>query len=344
MIFQNITRRVVFSIAVLAWAVLFSLLAWRAAFSVIRGQAGWGESLLWFSLLAVSYLMFAALSEHFEASLFFGFVTFSPSVFFVFTIPQVLVFAGAVLLLHAGSRNIRKDLRSRMELSLYQSLKMGIFVFSVAIALIVSHGYYSVTRTASWEELVPRFSLGTGAGDTVLKISGFIYPELARVRERNLTIDEFLQDMQQEQFASKEGKVEAASAALGISPSSVAMQSIRESDIEQLSMKASLDVARGEFGKLVGRTISGNEKTTDVFAEALRNKLLTFLSAGKAEKNIPEEALPAFLAVLVFFTVLSVAALLQGIWVIVATGLLRLAIAIGILSVMKVPAEREVLQ
>ncbi len=331
MIFRNMTKRGGLSLAVLVWAVFFSVFAWREAFSVMQGGGSWSELTIWFSLLAVSYLVFSALVEHYEAILFFGFVAFSPSMLSVFTILQGIALVAAMALLFFGSRGIWKDFRSRIELSLYKSLKMGVFAFSLAVALVLAHGYYAVAMTASWEALVPQFSLGTGSGDTVLRIAGIFYPELARVREENLTIDEFLADMERAQPVSGDTVVADADAQ-------------HREDIRNLSASGTLDAARGEFGKLVGRTISGNERTTAVFSEALRNKLLTLLSAGKAEKNLPQSALPAFLSVLVFFTALSVAALLQTIWLAVSVALLRGAIALGLLSVKRIPAEQEVLR
>lgn len=336
MIFQNVTKRGGLSLVVLAWAVLFSVFAWRSAFAVMQGGESWIGPIIWFSLLAVSYLIFSALVEHYEAILFFGFVAFSPSMLSVFTLLQGGALVIAMGLLFVGSRSMWKDFRSRIELSLYQSLKMGVFTFSLAVALVVSHGYYAVAMTASWEVLIPQFSLGTGSGDTVLRIAGVFYPELARVREENLTIDEFLADTERMRLAP--GDAVASSDSLS---GMVAVR--RQDDIRSLSASGSLDAARGEFGKLVGRTISGNERTTAVFSEVLRNKLLTFLSAGKAEKNLPQSVLPAFLSVLVFFTVLSIAALLQILWLFVAVALLHGAIGIGLLSIRRIPAEREIL-
>lgn len=330
MIFRNVTKRGGLSLAVLVWAIFFSVFAWRAAFAVMQGEGSWSGPIIWFSLLAVSYLVFSALVEHYEAILFFGFVAFFPSMLSVFTILQGVALVVAMVLLFVGARSIWKDFRSRIELSLYQSLKMGVFAFSLAVALVIAHGYYAVAMTASWEALVPQFSLGTGSGDTVLRIAGVFYPELARVREENLTIDEFLADMERAQLASGDVVADA--------------DAQRREDIRNLSASGALDVARGEFGKLVGRTISGNERTTAVFSEALRNKLLTLLSAGKAEKNLPQSALPAFLSVLVFLTVLSVAALLQTIWLVISVALLRGAVALGLLSVKRIPAEQEVLR
>lgn len=345
MFFQNMTKRGGLSIAVLAWATIFSVLAWRSTFASLEGSGSWGVTTVWLSFLAVAYLMFSALAEHYEASLFFGAVIFLPAVFFIFTPLQIVVFSISVLLLFSGWRSIRREFRSRMELSIRRSLGSGVFVFSLAVAFLISGSYYAVVRTAAWENLVPQFTLGSGTGDTVLRIAGVFYPELARVREKNLSVDEFLGDMQQSGDASvREQLGSAASSIVGTGTLPAGVAGIRQSDIDALSMKVSLDMARGEFGKLVGRTVTGNEKATDVFAEALRGKLLAILSTGKAERSLPDGALPAFLSVLVFFTVLSTAAVIQGLWVLVAAGLIRLAVAVGILSVKKVPAEREVLQ
>ena len=344
MAFRNMTKRGGLTVAVLVWAVIFSVLAWRSTFASLAGSGSWGVTTVWFSLLAIAYLVFSVLAEHYEASLFFGAVIFLPSVFFVFSPLQFVVFAIAVLLLFSGWRSIRREFRSRMELSIRRSLGSGVFVFSLSVAFLIAGSYYAVIRTASLADLVPQFSLGSGIGDSVLRVAGVFYPELARVREKNLSVDEFLGDMQASQTASvKDQFGSAASSIVGTGNLPVGVAGIRESDIDALSAKVSLDMARGEFGKLVGRTITGNEKATDVFAEALRGKLLAILSAGKVEKSLPDGALPAFLSVLVFFTVLSIAAVIQELWVLVAAGFIRLAVATGILSVKKIPAEREVL-
>ena len=83
---------------------------------------------------------------------------------------------------------------------------------------------------------------------------------------------------------------------------------------------------------------------SDVLAEELRHKTIAFLSGKKAEENLPASVLPFILSLLLFVTVLSVASLLQWLWVAAAAGIMRLLIRAGTLSVDRIPVEQEKLR
>jgi len=302
----------------------FSLLGFASVSSSLSADDGrWSAPLLWFSLLSVSFLSAGILYRERLMHLAFGALVVGPSLLFTLTLPHLVLAFLSVLFILAGFRKIDDDLRSRLALSFRKSMGAGIFFLVFPIALLVASQYYAEIRSYSWQDIVPRFSLAEGGGDIALRAAGSIVPELGKIREGRVTVDEFI-----------------LSARKTTTPPIDIGDQISTGMISTLSLEA----GRAELGRLVGRELVGAEQMTDVLSEALRNKTIAFLSGAKAERNLPNGALPFFLALLLFITILSLSSLLRGIWVIVASWFIRILIRFGALSIEKIPTEQEVLR
>lgn len=321
---MTVPRRKIVEWTLLLLAAGFSSLGFASVASSVSAHGGqWGASSLWFSLLAVCFLLAGVLYR--ERSMGVGFAVFSvgPSIFFAPTSMHLFLIVLSIPLMLTGLRKIDGDLRSRLSISFRRSMGSGVFLFVFPIASLIASQYYMEIRSDSWQDLVPRFSLAEGSGDFVLRAAGGISPEIARIRDERMTVDSFL------------STVRGTSGYPG-----------GDMDVfmDDMAAALSLEAGRAELGKLVGRDIDGDERMADVLSEALRNKMIVFLSGEKAERNLPNGALPFFLALLLFITILSIASLLRGVWILLATGLLHLFVYTNVLSVEKIPAEQEVLR
>lgn len=313
------------------WTLLF-LAAGFAAFgwasvetSLMAGSGRWVFPTLWFSMLAVNFLLVGMLYRERAMRIAFAGLVIGSSVPFTPTLPHLLFAFLSVAFVLSGFRKMENDIRSRLSLLFRKSMGAGVFMFALPVALLVASQYYAEIRLSSWQDLVPRFSLAEGGGDFALRVAGSVYPEIGKIRDERMTVDSFLSTVRSREEDAR-----------GVH---------EEEDIfDDMSMALSLQAGRVELGKLVGRDLSGNERMADVLSEALRNKTIAFLSGAKAERDLPGGALPFFLAMLLFITILSIASILQGIWTLLAAGILRLLVRTGALSVEKVPAEREVLR
>lgn len=316
------SRKIVES-ALLFFAIVFSSLGFASISSSISADDGrFGASLLWFSLFAVCFLMAGALYRDRSMRVALVVLSVGPSILFTPTFAHLFFLPLSALSMLSGIKRIDQDFRSRLTLSFRRSMSMGAFLFALPLALLIASQYYAEIRSDSWQDLVPRFSLAEGGGDLVLRAAGSISPEIGKIRDERMTIDAFLSAVRTTEGDPSRGE---------------------ENIFDSMSESLSLEAGRMELGELVGRDLSGDERMADVLSEALRNKMIAFLSGAKAERDLPNSVLPFFLALLLFITILSIAALLRGIWVLCAAGLIRLLIRSGALSIEKIPTEQEIL-
>lgn len=320
---MQVSPRKAVELTLLFFALGFSSLGFASVASSVSADDGrWGVSLLWFSLLSICFLSAGVLYRKRSMSVTFIVCSIGPSLFFAFTFAHLFLVALSVLLMSVGFRKIGDDIRSRLLISFRRSMGVGAFFFALPLSLLIASQYYMEIRSDSWQDLVPRFSLAEGSGDLILRAAGSISPEIGKIRDERMTVDSFLSTVRGTGGYSGDG-----------------MDAFMDDMVTSLSLEA----GRAELGKLVGRDISGDERMVDVLSEALRNKTVTFLSGAKAERNLPSGALPFFLAILLFITVLSLASLLQGIWALFASWFIRILIRSGALRVERIPAEQEVL-
>jgi hypothetical protein len=310
---------------IVEWTLLFfSGGAAVLGFASVSADTGrWLLPSLLFSVLAVGFLAAGMLYRERSMRVAFIALAIGPSVLFAWTLSHLFLMSISVAFMLSGFRKMEYDLRSRLALSFRKSMGAGVFMFALPISILIASQYYAEIRSNSWQDLVPRFSLAEGGGDMVLRIAGSISPEIGKIRDERMTVDSFLSTVRRTD---------------GYSGSNTGMLA------DDMAMALSIEAGRAELGKLVGRDLSGDERMSDVLSEALRNKTIAFLSGERAERDLPGSALPFFLAVLLFITILSIASLLQGVWVLLAAGLLRLLVRSGVLSIEKIPAEQETLR
>lgn len=331
---MHVSPRGALEVAIGIIGTLSAFAGWvSSALAVGASDGSWVSPSLWFSLSALCFLSAAALYRGRRERIMFVSAMSVPSLLFAPYPFHVAFIVLAVWILLAGMRRIRDDLSSRLRIVFRRSMGAGVFSFSLAVSLLVASGYYAHIRSSSWQDLVPRFSLGEGGGDVVLRIAGTMYPELGKIRDGGMTVDRFLADVRDKESYS--GRV-----------STDDMEAGNDTEPYQERMEEALSIAAGrsEIGRLIGREVSGDERMSDVLSEALRHKTIAFLSAKKAEENLPSGVLPFILSLLLFVTVLSVASLLQWFWVAASAGIMRALIRAGVLSVDRIPVEQESLR
>lgn len=313
--------------------VLSALVGWVSVASVVGTSGGnWTFPAIWFSLAALCFLLVAVLYREKAARIVFVSAFLLSSFPFAPSLPHAVFILLAAWLFLVGMRRIREDMSLRLRLAFRKSMGVGMFSFSLAVSLLIASEYYAYIRDSAWQDLVPRFSLAEGGGDAMLRIAGSVYPELGKVRDEGMTVDAFLLDVRDQENS--------------VGPQPVIPTGDTDPADQTRSVEEALSLAAGraEIGSLVGRSISGDEKMSDVLSEALRHKTIAFLSGKKAEQNLPASILPFVLSLLLFVTVLSAASLLQWLWVAVAAGMIRLFIRSGTIAVDRIAVEQETLR
>lgn len=311
-----------------------SALAGWVSVAFVSGTSGgnWAAPALWFSLTATCFLLGAVLYREKATRIAFVSALLLPGLPFASSVFHILFIAIAIWLVLVGMRRIRSDMSLRLKLAFRKSMSVGVFSFSLAVSLLIASEYYGYIRDSAWENLVPKFSLGEGGGDVVLRIAGSVYPELGKIRDEGVTVDSFLVTVRNQEGSSD------------LYPATLVGDSVPVGHVEPIERELSLAAGRMEIGALVGREVLGDEKMADVLSEALRHKTIAFLSGEKAERNLPSGVLPFILSLLLFVTVLSVASLLHWFWVSTAAGMMRLFIRSGTLAIDRIAVEQETLR
>ncbi len=247
-----------------------------------------------------------------------------PSFFFAPTLVHAAVLIVAALLVFGGLIRIGHELTSRLKLSLYRSVFIGMSQIIFALSLVISSQYYTHIESLPWNRLVPSFDLAEGTGAWVLRVAGTFSPSLASLRNRDLSVDEFLTELRP--AVEVGGPTETVSNGIG--------EAVRQAEILRSKI---------ELSRLLGREVGGTESMNEILSEVLRKKIVAFVSGDTAGAEGKVPFLPFFLAILLFFTIYPVGSLLAPLALSLATALFALLIRAGFIAIKKVPAEQETL-
>ena len=195
------------------------------------------------------------------------------------------------------------------------------------------------------EKLLPRFSLADGTGRVALQMAGKVNPALVSLTEENLSVDEFLLGlMPREESGGAESPFDPKDARIR---ETLRMEGI---DVEKL---AGISPTNAEFQKalflkegkrrisdVLGRSVQGDERATDVLSEIINAKIFgTFSGVQKEGKSIG--TLQAIIALLLFVSLLSLGSAFGLIWALLSSGIFWILREGNIVAIRRMPIEAE---
>lgn len=335
---------------------LISLGAWKSFFDLSSRpdvpNTLW--AILWFSLLGTFFFLGAVVWQKVWLRSAGAFFLFLPGVFFTHTPIHILVLVLSGGLAFLSMRSIQIEMNERTHFRFRKNVRVGSFTFILGLSLALSSAYFASIETSTWEELVPRFGVGEETASVVFKTIGYFYPEFQKLSEEGMTVDGFLESLQE----NTEMNTEMPS----VPPDTREMQSFVSTLpelAEYLKKNAELygidlgdDYAhelylrsgRQQISTMVGREVRGDEKIADVFSFAIQKRIIAALSAREATEHISPQIVPAILSILLFLTLLPVGSLLSGFWALLGYCLFQLALLSGFVKIIKIPLEKEGLE
>lgn len=357
-IIMRYSKRDTLGIVLIFLAALVSSGAWYAFFST-GGRIGLTDSglpFLWFLAAGMIFFFGAAVWEDRYFRIAGAIAVFAPGIFFSHSGEYVTALAIAGALAFQSATDIAREFRERWRFRFFKSVRAGAFAFIVALSLALSSGYYGFLKSASWEELVPRFRVGEEMTMIVFKVVSVLNPEFAALSEEELTVDEFLLSMERDR---SEAAQQALSAILPLPSagldSAIPLEltgSLKEAQIlaiasryqEQIARELYLISGREQIAELAGRSVRGDERIADVLSAALQQKVIVVLKGQEAAGKLPVSAFPFFLSLLLFLTLLSLFSLLSLLSILGAQMLFSAALRLRWLELILVPGEKEVLK
>ena len=324
--FFSFTHREWVGLGTLFFVGVLSFEAWLSFSGIMASfdSAPLLGTVLWFVLVTLCFFFGAVVWTNSAYRVLAALFLFLPGMYFFYTWEYGVVGLVAMVCFYLSSLFIANEGQDRMRFHFYQSIRSGSFIFIVGLSLILSGGYYSSVRTATWEALVPRFRIGEGMTKMIFKVAGVVNPSFAELSNGNVSVDEFLLSLEK-----TSGEANSPTP-LMVTPGSA-----------RIAQELYLESGREQIATLAGRTVAGNEKISDVLSASVQNKLISMLSGTNETGRIPSQAIPFFLSLLLFLTLLSFASLITPLCIIIAYGFFLGVIAIGWLKLEKVMVEQE---
>lgn len=349
---MNFTKREIFGIALLFVIGLGSFMAWRA-FALVMTDGGISSiwtPILWFAFVTTVFFLGMIVWKRMFFQIIGGAFVFLPGLFFLRSQEYIIVGVISMICMYWGSTSVAVECEERTHFHFYKNVKAGSFLFVLGLSLLLSGGYYTFLKNVSWEEMVPRFRIGEEMTGVIFKVAGFTNPSFAKLSDGGMTVDEFLLNLEQnKQDTPASSQVNSQQDLLKAYPQ---MKQFLNGGALPLSLGSKspktaeelfLDGGRTQIASLVGRPVKGDEKISDVLSSAVQNKLIAFLRGENTTQHIPTQAIPFFLALLLFLTLLSFASLLVPICILVAQVIFWLARKFDWITMRTLSVEQEII-
>lgn len=343
------TTRDIFGIFVVLIAGLIALGSWQVFFDavLIPDVANTVTALFWFSLLGAAFLLGTVVWKERFSQVIAPIVVFAPSFLFVQTWYHLTFVIMAGMFAYLAIRFVQDEIRDRVHFRFFHA-RAGQFTFLLGLSLALSSAYFASIKGETWEELVPRFSVGEGTAAIAIKTVAYVYPEWKNLANEGMTVDGFLLSLQKD----KEGEVVVPEGMASLNPADFPglaeylKQNVLEGGAmtkEELTEELYLRTGREQIAKLTGKTVQGNEKIADVFSSAIQHRIITVLSGEQVSHHLSPAIVPLVLALLLFLTLLSLGAIAAYFWLGISFLVFQIALFFGWVKLERVMREQEIL-
>lgn len=324
---------------------------WRAFFVVINHSdfVNISFALIWFSVLASAFSLGAVAWKEKWLELIGACVVFLPSFLYIHSFLHSALMICSTFLLFLSTRSVQEEIGDRVRFHFFRNVQSGSFLFILGLSFTLSSAYFASIEKESWEELVPRFSVGEGAATAVFKTVAYLYPAWKNLADEGMTVDGFLLSLQKDGMESSSLVPTDENVPMSeeeMSPLLLAYIKQNELQNEEgsaLFQELTLQAGREQIALLVGRPVAGDEKIADVFSLAMQHKIITALNGERVGRDFSPTIVPVLLAILLFLTLLPVGSIIAPIWILFGYLLFRGVVFIGWLQLENLPREQQVL-
>lgn len=342
------TTRDIFGIFIALATGLLALGAWRVFFVavLVPDVTNTVAALFWFSLLGAAFLLGTIVWKERLSQIIAPIVVFVPSFLFVQTWYHLTFVVMAGMFAHLAIRFVQDEIKDRVRFRFFHA-RAGQFVFLLGLSLALSSAYFSSIKGETWEELVPRFSVGEGTAAVAIKTVAYVYPEWKNLADEGMTVDGFLLSLQKD----KEGE-SALEGQPSLNPADFPglaeylKQNVIEGGAftkEELTEELYLRTGREQIAKLTGKTVRGDEKIADVFSSAIQHRIVTVLSGEQVSNHLSPTIVPLVLALFLFLTLLSLGTIVAYFWLGMSFLVFQVALFFGWVRMERVMREQEIL-
>ncbi len=345
---KTFTTRDIFGIFVALGIGLCSLGAWRAFFvtTLFPDVRNTVVAFLWFLLLGTFFSLGTVVWKERFSQVVAPVLVFLPSFLFIHTWYHLVFVVCAALFAYLAIKLVQDEINDRVQFHFFRNVRAGSFTFILGLSLALSSAYYITIRAESWEELVPRFSIGQGTAMVGIKTIAYFYPEWKNLADEGITVDDFLLSLQKDTGGGEATSQPALDPAAFPGLAEYFKSSVIDVESysgDEFSRALYLQAGRDQIAKLSGGTIRGDEKIEDVFSTAMQHKIITILNGEQVSQHLSPTIVPLVLAVLLFLTLLPVGTVMSVLWIALGFFFFRIGLFFAWLKLERIPKEQETL-
>lgn len=324
-----------------ALTIIISFFSFWSVYRAIKipDASVWLAPALWFSFFFIIIGLNIALIKNKIIIYLTLFLALLSSLIFAFNLWHFLIIIFGFLLLLASRARIQGDIDYGKKIKFGRSLRFGKSYIYLTLALVISSQYYFSVKDQPVQKFIPDFKIDGVTNYLTPKILSAISPNFSTSISDETTVDQFIIQMQESQLDK-----------MGYSPEKLAKLPADQRELVQKQINDEMEnnqdalftEGRKKFSDLTGRLVAGTEKVSDIFSQVINNKINDYFKPG----NIDMDSLPvAPIATLVLFlTIASLGSFLGIILVPMAAGIFWLLVKSGIVSIIKIQEEVEILE
>ncbi|HDZ85671.1 MAG TPA: hypothetical protein ENH35_03945 [Candidatus Moranbacteria bacterium] len=349
--------------SLIVFTIALGFLSWLSIGRAVNNPSSsdWIIPIIWFSLFFVFICLDAVIIKETYIEKLVLAVSFLLSFIFVHSGWHLLAVLLGLLFIFLAFEKINKDLELNIKISLWKTLRTGRAMIVLGLALMISSQYYLEVRNTNVEEMIPQFEIGSFTGKLTTSFLSKINPQFKSLDDEGMTVDEMIIEMQKNQLGDNSLDSDKK---VGESFKEQFSDDVTEEEKNRLmkeffngssgeggemseavteSREAMLGEVREQFSEIAGRELKGDEKVSEVLSEIINKKIDNYISPTLADEK-QSAIIPMIIAIIIFITVVSLGSVLSLMGVAIAMLIFQIFVWFKLISIVNVPAEKEIIE
>jgi|GEM_PF-3321270 len=246
---------------------------------------------------------------------------------------SILVILISFGVLYGARKIVRREMRSRIKINIWESLRIGRHFFIFAMALMLAGQYYFFNNPQIESSNLPKFKMDSGRDGLMIKLVTLADTDLLNQKREFATVDEFVF----EKFRGNDMNLK------GVNEDGVEYRALRTTELSELQRENVIKKGRSDISKMAEREVNGDEKMIDIFVEILNKKVDNFLNVnvGYLDQEMP--VMHIVFTLVIFLAITGTGTIVSWFLVFLVVIIFKLLILIGLLSINKKAVNMEII-
>ncbi|MFC1756318.1 hypothetical protein ACFLY1_00010 [Patescibacteria group bacterium] len=344
----------------IAMTAIVSFFSWMSIDRAINnpGSSNWLVPIGWFLIWFILINLVVVIIKRTNIEKILLTFTFLLSFIFIFDPWHFLAIIFGLLFIFLSFKKINKDLELNIKIDLWKTLRTGRALIILSLALMITSQYYLEVKSSNATRPAPQFEIGKYSGALTSKMLARVNPQFKSLEKEDLTIDEFILQLQENQVKNNASSMSDDDLNVmirdqfgeDVPPEIVnkmkddfGKQTGQGSEFEELNKKVILEQSRKQFSEFAGFEIQGNERVSDIFARAIDEKINSYFRPDTGEGKY-SSVVPMIFAIILFLTIVPLGNIVSLFGVMLTMVIFWIFMKTKLVSIIKIPAEKEVIE